>query len=162
MSSWKKTFIVNWGLSSFLQLFNCSSGYSLQVWHKANVQNLHGLLLSVAIQQYIFNQQLKAVAHPTNKTDFKKVIKREVKIAFSKKVQSIWVRILKYILLLLLIYFFRNIRLFWIIFFTTLILALIVHFWARYKTKGWTKSYGLWKYDKHNVDIPEDSKKNWV
>jgi hypothetical protein len=26
--------------------------------------------------------------------------------------------------------------------------AMLLHFWYRYKTNGWTKSYGLWKHEK--------------
>ena len=84
---------------------------------------------------------------------FKKTINREFEVAFSKNSQPIWFRVLKYILLGGVIYFFRESRWMWIILTALLVVALIVHFWVRYKTKGWTQSYGLWKYEKN---MPHD------
>ena len=80
---------------------------------------------------------------------FTKILKREAEVAFSKQAQPVWFRILKYSIVLLLIYFFRQSKLFWIIFFIVCVSALLLHFWVRYKTNGWTKSYGLWKYDQN-------------
>jgi len=81
-----------------------------------------------------------------------KKIKREIEVAFSKHSQPIWFRVLKYIILAVMIYFFGGSTLFWIILIVLLIFALILHFWYRHKTDGWTKSYGLWKYDKNKPD----------
>lgn len=85
---------------------------------------------------------------------FKKTINREFEVAFSKNSQPIWFRVLKYILLGGVIYFFRESGWMWIILTALLIVALIVHFWVRYKTKGWTQSYGLWKYEKNKPRDP--------
>ena len=79
---------------------------------------------------------------------FKKIIKREFEVAFSKHAQPVWFRITKYIVLSFIIYFFWGTQLLWIILITLFALSLILHFWYRYKTNGWKKSYGLWKYDK--------------
>jgi len=81
---------------------------------------------------------------------FNKIIKREIEVAFSKHSQPAWFRILKYILLVFILYFFWGSQLLWIILLILLLFALLLHFWYRYKTNGWTKSYGLWKYDKSN------------
>jgi predicted lysophospholipase L1 biosynthesis ABC-type transport system permease subunit len=80
-----------------------------------------------------------------------KTIKRELEVAFSKDSQPVWLRILKYVLLGALIYWLWGTRLLWIILPTMLILALCLHFWVRYKTKGWTRSYGLWKYKESGI-----------
>ena len=78
---------------------------------------------------------------------FRETIRREMEVSFSKKTQSVPVRILKYIIIGGLLYFFWGNRWLPIIFISLLVLALLLHFWARYKTKGWTKSYGLWKHE---------------
>jgi hypothetical protein len=87
---------------------------------------------------------------------FRETIKREMEVAFSKKTQSVPVRILKYIIIGIILYLFRGNRLFLVIFISLIVLALVLHFWVRYKTKGWTKSYGRWKHesdeDKKSVD----------
>jgi hypothetical protein len=77
-----------------------------------------------------------------------KTIKRELEVAFSKHSQPIWFRILKYILLGGIVFFFRGTKLLWIILLTLFAFAMLLHFWYRYKTQGWTKSYGLWKHEK--------------
>ena len=85
---------------------------------------------------------------------FKKTINREFEVAFSKKSQPIWFRILKYIVLAAVIYFFRGSQWLWIILASLCAIALLLHFWVRYKTNGWTKSYGLWDYEKNKPKNP--------
>jgi len=82
-----------------------------------------------------------------------KIIKREIEVAFSKQSQPVWFRISKYILLALILYLFWGSKLLWIILLSLLVTALLLHFWYRYKTHGWTKSYGLWTYDDKSEDI---------
>ena len=77
-----------------------------------------------------------------------KTIKRELEVAFSKHSQPIWFRVLKYILLGCILFFFWGTKLLWIILLISFAFAMLLHFWYRYKTQGWTKSYGLWKHDK--------------
>ncbi|MCD6019937.1 MAG: hypothetical protein K0S53_3058 [Bacteroidetes bacterium] len=81
---------------------------------------------------------------------FYKVLKREAEVAFSKHSQPVWFRVLKYLVLGCLVYFLWGTNLLWIVSAVLLVLSLSLHFWYRYKTKGWTQSYGLWKYDKMN------------
>lgn len=78
---------------------------------------------------------------------FSKIFKREIEVAFSKNSQPIWFRILKYFLLACLLFFFWGSKLLWIILLIIFILSMSLHFWYRYKTHGWTKSYGLWKHE---------------
>ncbi len=83
---------------------------------------------------------------------FSKIVKRELEVAFSKQSQPVWFRILKYIVLGLVVYIFWGSQTLWIILIILFVLAMVMHFWYRYKTQGWTKSYGLWKHDKPNLD----------
>lgn len=80
---------------------------------------------------------------------FQKIIKREIEVAFSKHAQPVWFRILKYILLGCLVYFFWGSKWLWIILLIIFVLGLSLHFWYRYKTKAWTQSYGMWDYEKN-------------
>ena len=55
---------------------------------------------------------------------------------------------MKYILLGLFLYFFWGSKNLWIILLILFVGAMLLHFWYRYKTQAWTKSYGMWKHDK--------------
>jgi len=77
----------------------------------------------------------------------RKTIKRELEVAFSKSAQPIWLRIVKYILLGGLVYFLWGTKLLWIILLSLFVVGTSLHFWFRYKTHGWTKSYGMWKHE---------------
>jgi len=79
--------------------------------------------------------------------ELNRAVKRELEVAFSKHSQPVWFRILKYILIACLVYFFWGTKLLWIILLTLFVFGLSLHFWYRYKTNGWTKSYGLWKHE---------------
>jgi RsiW-degrading membrane proteinase PrsW (M82 family) len=77
----------------------------------------------------------------------KKILKRELEVAFSKNSQPVWFRLLKYIILAAVLYFFWDTNSMWVILVGMLVFSLVVHFWYRFKTKGWTQSYGLWKHE---------------
>lgn len=79
---------------------------------------------------------------------FSKTIKREMEVAFSKHSQPVGFRIIKYAVLTALVWFLWGTKLLWIILCILFVLSLSLHFWYRYKTKGWTESYGLWKHEK--------------
>ena len=76
-----------------------------------------------------------------------KIIKRELEVAFSKDAQPVWFRIVKYILLGAMIYFLWGTKLLWVILLSVFVVGAVLHFWFRYKTNGWTKSYGMWKHE---------------
>lgn len=78
---------------------------------------------------------------------FRKIIKREIEVAFSKDAQPLWFRILKYAVLGILLYCFWDSKTFWILFLIGVVLSFLLHLWYRHKTDGWTKSYGLWKHE---------------
>lgn len=73
-------------------------------------------------------------------------MKREIEVALSKYSQPIWFRIVKYILLAVLVYALWGTNHFWIVLAILLLVSLSLHFWYRYKTKGWTQDYGMWQY----------------
>ena len=77
-----------------------------------------------------------------------KTLKRELEVAFSKDAQPVGFRIAKYILLGAMFYLLWGTQLLWNIFFSMLAIGIVLHFWYRYKTEGWTKSYGMWKHEK--------------
>jgi hypothetical protein len=76
-----------------------------------------------------------------------KVVRRELEVAFSKRTQPLWLRISKYFVLGLAMYFFWGNKYLWPGVAAVIMMGLALHFWLRHKTAGWTKSYGLWKYD---------------
>ena len=84
-----------------------------------------------------------------------KIIKREIEVAFSKHAQPVWFRVVKYVLLGIGLFFFWNKKTFWIILLIVVLVGIVLHLWFRYKTQGWTKSYGLWNYEKNKPKEPE-------
>jgi hypothetical protein len=85
---------------------------------------------------------------------FKNTLKREYEVAFSKRSQPVWFRVAKYFLLGVIVYLLWGTRWLWITLGIMVILALVMHFWVRYKTNGWKKSYGLWDYEKNKPRDP--------
>jgi hypothetical protein len=83
---------------------------------------------------------------------FNKTIKREWEVAITENTQPRWLRIFKYVLLGGLIYFLRESDWLWTVLITLFVVSLAIHFWFRYKTHGWTKSYGPWKHTKISND----------
>lgn len=81
-----------------------------------------------------------------------KTIAREIEVALSKHSQPVWFRVVKYILIVAALYFLWNNPWLWIIFSVLFVFSLALHLWYRYKTKGWTQSYGMWKYFKSKYD----------
>lgn len=84
---------------------------------------------------------------------FPKSFRRELEVALSKSAQPSWFRVLKYLVLGALIYLFGASTLFWIALSIVLFLALCLHFWYRYKTAGWTKSFGGWDIEKNRSKL---------
>ncbi|GAB3220660.1 hypothetical protein [Spirosoma arcticum] len=70
------------------------------------------------------------------------LLKREIRVAFHPKSQPVRFRILKYVLLGLFVYFYWNSPTFWWIFGSFSVAGVSLHFFYRYKTHGWTRSYG--------------------
>ncbi|EMY79764.1 hypothetical protein LEP1GSC060_0910 [Leptospira weilii serovar Ranarum str. ICFT] len=90
---------------------------------------------------------------------FFKAVRREVEVAFSKNAQPPWFRIFKYVMLVCILYFFWESGFLGPLLLFILVVSLSLHVWFRYKTGGWTKSYGLWNYEKNKSAQDEvDSK----
>ena len=84
----------------------------------------------------------------------KKAIHREIEVAFSKHSQANWIRVLKYIVLTVLIFFFWKQAAFLYGLIVVFLLSLALHLFYRYKTKAWTKSYGGWKHESERATKP--------
>lgn len=84
------------------------------------------------------------------------VVKRELRVMFNRRTQSVGVRLTKYALIGLLIYFFGKSTWFWWLLTSLLLGGLALHFFYRYQTRGWTRSYGRglfrWDHDRMGVD----------
>lgn len=82
-----------------------------------------------------------------------KKLKREFEVAFSRNSQPIGFRIAKYVLLGISLYLFWGSRFLWITLLVLFFMAMTLHFWYRYKTQGWTRSYGMWNYEKNKSKL---------
>jgi hypothetical protein len=71
-------------------------------------------------------------------------VKREVRVAISKKAQPVWFRVIKWALILVFGVLFWRSRVFWWTVLGLLIVALMLHGVWRWKTKGWTQPWGGW------------------
>lgn len=72
------------------------------------------------------------------------VVRRELRVAFSKRAQPVWFRIVKWSVLIVLIWKFHASSRFWWILLGVFIAGLPVHFFYRWKTRGWTQPWGGW------------------
>jgi hypothetical protein len=72
------------------------------------------------------------------------LVKRELYVAFSKDVQPLWFRLIKWALVLGVTAKFRREKWFPATVSGLLVAALTLHFAYRWKTKGWTQAWGGW------------------
>jgi hypothetical protein len=72
------------------------------------------------------------------------IIKREFRVAFSKRAQPVWFRILKWLVFLSVSAVLWNTPYFvwWLL--GAFALSMSVHFIWRHKTRGWTRPWGSW------------------
>ena len=71
-------------------------------------------------------------------------MKREIHVAFSRRAQPIWFRVLKWIGIIWATRRYRQKPGFWAWMLGLLGVALGLHFFYRSKTKGWTHAWGGW------------------
>ena len=71
-------------------------------------------------------------------------IRRELQVACSTRHQPVWVRLVKWILIMTAIVTMRNKPYFWTLAGVTTVLALALHFFYRWKTRSWTLAWGGW------------------
>ena len=73
-----------------------------------------------------------------------RTLRREVRVALSRKAQPVWFRVLKWIVIIVLAVYFWASPHFWLYVAIALVFALALHFFWRWKTKGWTRPWGGW------------------
>lgn len=74
----------------------------------------------------------------------KAVVRKEFSVAFSKRSQPVWFRALKWALFIPLTIFMYTRGYFWPWIIGLFALSMSLHFFYRWKTRGWTQPYGLW------------------
>jgi len=72
------------------------------------------------------------------------LVKRELRVAFSRRAQPVWFRIVKWVFLLGLIAATWRRPYFWVWMAGAIAVGLTVHFIWRWKTRGWTQPWGGW------------------
>ena len=75
---------------------------------------------------------------------FTALVRREFRVALSPKAQPIWFRVLKWTALIAFTVRYHGTPWFWPTVAVALAAALILHFFYRWKTCGWTRSWGGW------------------
>jgi len=73
------------------------------------------------------------------------MLKREIRVAFSRKVQPLWFRIVKWVVFIGILVAVKNTKAFWYVLIGLPLLGVTVHLFYRWKTKGWTQPWGGWK-----------------
>jgi hypothetical protein len=74
-----------------------------------------------------------------------KTLKREVRVALSRRAQPVWFRIVKWLVIVGVSVTLWRTPYFWPWILGGLGLGLTVHFIWRWKTKGWRQPWGGWK-----------------
>ena len=72
-------------------------------------------------------------------------LRREARVIFSLKTQPLWVRVLKWAVILALIVRYHDNAWFWPVVAIMFALSLSVHFLYRWNTCAWTKPWGGWR-----------------
>ena len=72
------------------------------------------------------------------------VMRREFRVAFSRRAQPFWFRVAKWIVAIGISVLLWGTPYFWLWILGALGLGLTVHFIWRWKTKGWTHPWGGW------------------
>jgi hypothetical protein len=73
-----------------------------------------------------------------------KTFRREARVAFSRRAQPVWFRVLKWVIAVGVSVFLWRGSYFWFWILGALVLGLTVHLIWRWKTKGWTQPWGGW------------------
>jgi RsiW-degrading membrane proteinase PrsW (M82 family) len=87
-----------------------------------------------------------ARTNPVNQT-----IKRELQVAFSRKAQPLWLRLVKWIVIVVLVVRFRSASWFWTVAAIVFLAAIALHLFYRHMTHRWTRVWGGWN-DVSSVD----------
>lgn len=73
-----------------------------------------------------------------------RTLKREVRVAISRKAQPVWFRVIKWIVILTLAFLYWRNPYFWWTLLALLPIAVALHLMWRWKMKGWTQPWGGW------------------
>jgi hypothetical protein len=73
-----------------------------------------------------------------------KLLQREWRVAFSPRVQPVWLRLIKWAVLILTIVRYRQRPWFGYAFGVALLGGITLHFFYRWKTQGWRRPWGGW------------------
>lgn len=73
-----------------------------------------------------------------------KRLRREFAVAFSLKTQPLWMRVVKWTVLIGVTFLLRDSRFLWWWIFGLPALGVMLHFFYRWKTLGWTRPWGGW------------------
>jgi len=71
-------------------------------------------------------------------------LRRELRVAFSRRAQPLWFRITKWLIILTLVYFFWNRAWFWWLMAALTVAAISLHLYYRHRTAKWTRPWGGW------------------
>jgi hypothetical protein len=72
-------------------------------------------------------------------------IRRELRVAFSPRAQPVWFRVIKWTCIVVGAMLFHEQRCFWWTLASLAAAGTLLHFFYRWKTKGWTRAWGGWK-----------------
>jgi hypothetical protein len=72
------------------------------------------------------------------------VIKKELRVAFSRKAQPVWFRVIKWVVFLSITRRLRATKWFRIWIACAALASLAVHLTYRWKTRGWIQAWGGW------------------
>jgi hypothetical protein len=75
---------------------------------------------------------------------FRRTLKREVRVALSRRAQPVWFRVLKWVAILAIVVLFRRTPYLWLWILGAVALGLSLHLVWRWKTRGWTRPWGGW------------------
>ena len=73
-----------------------------------------------------------------------KALKREMRVALSRRAQPVWFRVLKWAIAVGVSMLLWRTEYFWLWMIGAPALGLTVHFIWRWKTRGWTQPWGGW------------------
>lgn len=71
-------------------------------------------------------------------------LKRDIAVAFSPGGQPVWFRIVKWIVFIAVAVRFHRARYFWPCLGWIFVAGTVLHFFYRWKTRGWTEPWGGW------------------
>jgi hypothetical protein len=72
------------------------------------------------------------------------IVRRELRVAFSRHAQPAWFRIIKWACILASVAMFYDRRWFWLTLASLAVAGTILHLFYRWKTRTWTRAWGGW------------------